>query len=66
LRYHHDVQGGYSANVDTKQAIAEAMGWLRAYGMIALRPGDTADAAIFLTRRGHEVLTEDLNSVRAA
>ncbi|HEX2039682.1 MAG TPA: TIGR02391 family protein [Acidimicrobiales bacterium] len=36
-------------------SIAEAMGWLRARALIARKPGQTSDAAIFVTRTGRRV-----------
>jgi uncharacterized protein (TIGR02391 family) len=48
------------------RALAEALGWLRARGLIARTPGQTADAAIFVTRAGHAALREGLVAVRAA
>ncbi len=40
------------------QAIAEAMGWLRARALIARTPGQTSDAAIFVTRTGRRIAAE--------
>lgn len=37
------------------QAVAEALGWLRARALIARDPGQTSDAAIFVTRTGRQV-----------
>ena len=48
------------------KAVAEALGWLRAHGMIARTPGHTEDAAIFVTRRGHQALSSSLADIRAA
>lgn len=39
-------------------AIAEACAWLRARALIARKPGQTSDAAIFVTRTGHRVVKE--------
>jgi uncharacterized protein (TIGR02391 family) len=39
-------------------AIAEAMGWLRARALIARTPGQTSDAAIFVTRTGKRIAAE--------
>jgi uncharacterized protein (TIGR02391 family) len=44
---------------------AEAWGWLRARGLIARAPQNNPDA-IFVTRRGEEVLEKGLGVVRAA
>jgi uncharacterized protein (TIGR02391 family) len=65
LRYKHDRQRGYGTDHDAMRAIAEAVGWLRANGMIARKPGDTNVDAIFITRWGHEALATNLASVRA-
>lgn len=42
------------------RALAEALTWLRARGFIARTPGQTADAAIFVTRAGHAALKAGL------
>lgn len=39
-------------------AIAEAVAWLRARALIARKPGDSSDAAIFVTRTGRRVAEE--------
>ncbi|WP_238005270.1 TIGR02391 family protein [Dactylosporangium sp. AC04546] len=43
---------------EAAEAIAEAMAWLRAKALIARTPGQTSDAAIFVTRTGRRVATE--------
>jgi uncharacterized protein (TIGR02391 family) len=45
---------------------AEAWGWLRAKGLVARTPGQSASEAIFVTRRGEQVLKEGPLVVRAA
>jgi uncharacterized protein (TIGR02391 family) len=40
------------------RAIAEAMGWLRARGLIARQPGQTSTDSIFVTRFGQQVRSE--------
>jgi uncharacterized protein (TIGR02391 family) len=40
------------------EAIAEAVAWLRARALIARAPGQTSDAAIFVTRTGRRVAAE--------
>jgi uncharacterized protein (TIGR02391 family) len=40
------------------EAVAEALGWLRARALIARTPGQSSDAAIFVTRTGHRVAKE--------
>jgi len=47
------------------RAIAEALTWARAHGLIARTPGQTADAAIFVTRAGHAAVKSGLVKVRA-
>ncbi|MER6828836.1 TIGR02391 family protein [Streptosporangium sp. NPDC000563] len=65
LRYVQDTQHGFSQRKETHEAIAEALGWLRAHGMIARTPGNHTDAAIFVTRRGHEALKMTVHDIRA-
>ncbi len=43
------------------EAIAEALGWARAHGMIARAPGQTSDAAIFVTRAGRAAKRDGLS-----
>lgn len=50
------AQSTYSG--EALAAIAEAMAWLRARALIARTPGQSADAAIFVTRTGHRVLAD--------
>ncbi len=40
------------------EAIAEGMAWLRAKALVARTPGQTSDAAIFVTRTGRRVAAE--------
>jgi uncharacterized protein (TIGR02391 family) len=40
------------------EAVAEAMTWLRARALIARTPGQSSDAAIFVTRTGKRVLAD--------
>jgi uncharacterized protein (TIGR02391 family) len=47
---------GYSHNA--RRAISEALGWLRARGLIARDPDQSAPDAIFITRTGHLVAEE--------
>ncbi|MEU0886064.1 TIGR02391 family protein [Lentzea sp. NPDC005914] len=64
--YRNDLAGlGYARNVEARRAIAEATGWLRARGMIARTPDQTADAAIFVTRWGREALGRSVDHVNA-
>jgi uncharacterized protein (TIGR02391 family) len=55
----------YSRDEASLRAIAEGLGWCRARGFIARKPGQTADAAIFVTRAGHEAIEGGLSRVRA-
>ncbi len=48
------------------EAIAEAMAWLRARALIARNPGQTSDAAIFVTRTGRRVAKEGPKTFYAA
>jgi len=52
-------------DINVLNALAEALGWLRAQGMIARTPGNMADAAIFVTRWGHEALAKKPGEIRA-
>jgi uncharacterized protein (TIGR02391 family) len=64
--YRNDQAGlGYGSNQPARGAIAEALTWLRSQAMIARTPDQTADAAIFVTRWGHQALTKSLAEVRA-
>lgn len=65
LPYTRDNENGYRANKAAQSAIAEAMGWLRSHCMIARTPGNSHDAAIFVTRRGHEAVGASIADVRA-
>lgn len=55
----------YRRNDPALRTLAEALGWLRARGFIARTPGQSADAAIFVTRAGHGVLKAGLARARA-
>jgi uncharacterized protein (TIGR02391 family) len=59
------VDARYHGNEAALRALAEALGWLRSRGLIARAPGQTADAAIFVTRLGHAALQNGLERVRA-
>lgn len=41
-----------------RRAIAEAFAWLRARALVARTPGQTADAAIFVTRIGRQMIAD--------
>ena len=51
---------------DAVLAITEAMAWLRSRALIARKPGQTADAAIVVTRTGRRVATEGPTAFRAS
>ena len=55
----------YRGDTAALRALAESLGWLRARGLIARTPGQTADAAIFVTRAGHKALRDGLAPLRA-
>jgi uncharacterized protein (TIGR02391 family) len=64
-RHRQDVKSGYSGNAPARNAISEAMGWLRSHGMIARKSEDNNPDSIFVTRWGHEALTKSLAEIRA-
>jgi len=45
--------------------LAESLAWLRSRAFIARVPGNTSDAAIFVTARGREALAQGLATVWA-
>lgn len=51
---------------DAREAIAEAMTWLRARALIAKDPGQSADSAIFVTRTGRRVVADGPTAFYAA
>jgi len=64
-RHRQDVRGGYSGNPDALRAIGEAMGWLRAQGLIARKIDDANPDSIFVTRWGQRALKVGLPEIRA-
>jgi uncharacterized protein (TIGR02391 family) len=52
------AQAEQSFAYPAQEAISEAFGWLRARSLIARKPGQTADAAIFVTRTGRQVAAD--------
>ena len=60
-----NVKGGYSGNASARNAISEAMGWLRSHGVIARKSEENNPDSIFVTRWGHEALTKSLAEIRA-
>ncbi|GAA4958920.1 hypothetical protein GCM10023224_51140 [Streptomonospora halophila] len=63
LQYKRDE--AYRNNGAAVNAVAEAIEWLRSHGMIAAKPGESSAQSIFVTRRGHEVLSQDIAAVRS-
>lgn len=64
-RHRQDVKGGYSSNADALKAVGEAIGWLRAHGMIARKIEDNNPDSIFVTRWGRQALAKSLAEIRA-
>lgn len=56
--------GGYAGTA--LEAIAEAIAWLRARALIARTPGQSSDAAIFITRTGRRVLADGTTAFHAS
>ena len=63
LQYTSDQRFG--ANDQAVQCIGEAVEWLRSNGMIAAKPGDSGAHSIFVTRRGHQAVKQDIGTVRS-
>jgi uncharacterized protein (TIGR02391 family) len=55
----------YSRSIPAQRAIAEALAWLRGRALIARTPGQSSDAAIFVTRSGETALHGGLERTRA-
>ena len=55
----------YKQTPGAARAVAESLAWLRGRAFIARTPGQTTDAAIFVTPRGRQALTQGLATVRA-
>ena len=55
----------YRQSPGAAAAVAESLAWLRGRAFIARVPGNTSDAAIFVTPRGREALAQGLATVRA-
>lgn len=55
----------YKQSPGSASAVAESLAWLRGRAFIARVPGNTSDAAIFVTSRGHGALAQGLATVRA-
>ena len=63
LRYTTDE--AYRGNGESVRAIAEAVQWLLAHGMLATKPGDSNSQSIFVTRRGCKAISEGIETIRA-
>ena len=63
--HRQDVKGGYASNAQALEAISEAIGWLRAHGMIARRAEDHNPDSIFITRWGRQALGKSLAEIHA-
>lgn len=60
----HAQFAGYASNPAALRALAEAWGWMRSRGLVERDPGQSSETAIFVTRRGHEVLDKGLAWLR--
>jgi uncharacterized protein (TIGR02391 family) len=63
--YNYLLGAGRAYQGSASEAIAEAMAWLRARALIARTPGQTSDAAIFVTRTGRRVVADGPNAFYA-
>ena len=55
----------FSRRADALRAFEEAWAWLRAKALVAHNPSQSHEAAIFVTRRGRQVLQDGLALARA-
>jgi uncharacterized protein (TIGR02391 family) len=55
----------FSGRTDALRAFEEAWAWLRAKALVAHDPSQSHEAAIFITRRGHQALQDGLALTRA-
>jgi uncharacterized protein (TIGR02391 family) len=55
----------FSRRTDALRAFEEAWAWLRAKALVAHDPKQSHEAAIFITRRGHQALKDGLALTRA-
>ncbi|GAB3404724.1 TIGR02391 family protein [Flindersiella endophytica] len=58
-------QHHYPRNAEAMRALSEAWTWLMTKGLVAWNPTQSSEAAIFVTRRGQEVLEQGLAYLRA-
>jgi uncharacterized protein (TIGR02391 family) len=56
--YNYMLSAGKEYRGEALEAIAEAVTWLRARALIARTPGQSSDAAIFVTRIGKRILAD--------
>lgn len=64
LLIEHGQGGPYGPRSEALRALAEGWGWLRARGLVERDPDQSSEAAVFVTRRGHEVLARGLDWLR--
>lgn len=57
--------GAFGRRPDALRAFEEAWAWLRAKALVAHTPEQSHEAAIFVTRRGHQALKDGLALTRA-
>ncbi len=60
-----DTARGYAASLDARQAIAEALEWLRSHGMIADRLDEPHGSGVFVTRWGRRAVAMNLHDLHA-
>lgn len=60
----HAQYAGYGNGTPALRALAEAWGWLRSRGLVERDPGQSTETSVFVTRRGHEVLSRGLAWLR--
>ncbi|MBW8482613.1 TIGR02391 family protein [Actinomadura parmotrematis] len=56
---------GYGRRPDVLGALSEAWGWLQTHGLIAWNPGQSAQQAFVISRRGEQLLNLGLTWLRA-
>ena len=56
--YNYLLAAGRAYGGEALEAMAEALTWLRARALIARKPGQTSDSAIFVTRTGRRVVND--------
>ncbi|MFC8362017.1 TIGR02391 family protein [Streptomyces griseorubiginosus] len=63
LRYTTDE--AYRMDGAAVRAVAEAMQWLLSQGMLATKPGDSNPQSVFVTRKGHAALAQNIQEIRS-